>query len=445
MLRKLLLNYLKIAFFVFLVSVPFGTRIIFYQFILGFHEYEAGFLYLSDVFMVIFLALFLWNNGRFLFSEIKDKIPLLIFLGLALISVFFAVASGLAFYNFIRLILLAATALAIGKLIRDGLLNYKLILFFLGVSAAFQSIVGFFQFLRQSSLGLAFLGESFLGINIAGVANIVIDGAKVIRAYGTFPHPNVLAAFLLLGLFSFYYLFLKSGDRSKSYKKIFLAIGIFIILSGLILTFSRTAWVIALLLSLSGMIYLAFLKERHLAVKELFLIFVFSIFILTAVFRPYIFERAKIVSGDSALSYRVVYNQLGIKLIKDTPWGIGIGNQVFYSAKNGFYEFFGLNKVWEWQPIHNLYLLIASEIGVLGLAAFIIFILKLIFGIVRKELKDPLVLVVNYQLLFSLLLFGLFDHFLWTLQPGRLMFWLTAGLVMGFNRTVRDSDSAPIA
>ena len=34
-------------------------------------------------------------------------------------------------------------------------------------------------------------------------------------------------------------------------------------------------------------------------------------------------------------------------------------------------------------------------------------------------------------MLLSLLIFGMFDHFLWTIEPGRLMFWIVLGIVMG--------------
>ena len=34
-------------------------------------------------------------------------------------------------------------------------------------------------------------------------------------------------------------------------------------------------------------------------------------------------------------------------------------------------------------------------------------------------------------MMLALLFFGIADHFLWTLEPGRLMFWLVTGIIMG--------------
>ena len=48
----------RFFFYIFLVFVPFGTRVLVYQFTTGFHEYEAVFLYASDVFLSLFLATF---------------------------------------------------------------------------------------------------------------------------------------------------------------------------------------------------------------------------------------------------------------------------------------------------------------------------------------------------------------------------------------------------
>ena len=99
------------------------------------------------------------------------------------------------------------------------------------------------------------------------MAKIVVDGEKIIRAYGTFPHPNVLAGFLLMSLFiSFYFLFsikklsplvipAKAGIQYLNHFKQFLKqnwqFSLLITLISVqflafILTFSRTAWLAGL-------------------------------------------------------------------------------------------------------------------------------------------------------------------------------------------------------
>ena len=493
----------RFFFYLFLVSLPFGTRVLVYQFTTGFHEYEAVFLYASDVFLSLFLAAF-WifnptpskKRGSFapaakalsvlgailrpsklrlsdlsagrqvLFSGVwlKPKSLLIIFLVLAGLSIVWSWNEGLAIYNFGRLALLVLLALAVVKILKEGLIKLENIFAIIVGSAVLQSLIGFLQFLKQSSLGLGFLGESVLGPFIGGTAKIIVEGAPIMRAYGTFPHPNVLAAFLLLGLLSSYYLYLK-------YRHPMSIVGIFIILLGLVLTFSRTAWLIAILLSFlvlgSRFLVKSHRKQAMVLSAILFSIFCFLVFSLSS----FILSRAQIAADEPSVSYRLAYNQLGLDLIKANPLGIGIGNQVLYSVKNGhtnsapspdgfgntnaptritenFYEKFGMDQVWQWQPIHNIYLLIASEIGVFGLLAFLIFLITLLFGIWDLPPRYHTASLafgggfgISQVMLITLLGFGLADHFLWTLQPGRLMLWLVIGILMSISRAHSTMDS----
>lgn len=59
-----------------------------------------------------------------------------------------------------------------------------------------QSIIAIAQFVLGHSIGLFLLKESQISPNLSGVAKIAFNGQKFIRAYGLFPHPNVLGGFL---------------------------------------------------------------------------------------------------------------------------------------------------------------------------------------------------------------------------------------------------------
>jgi O-antigen ligase len=122
------------------------------------------------------------------------------------------------------------------------------------------------------------------------------------------------------------------------------------------------------------------------------------------------------------MDYRLLYANVGAKLIGNNPLGVGVGTQVYYSVTNDLYQNRGLTKLWQWEPIHNLYLLIGSEIGLFGLLSFLAFL-----GIVSWRLlrRVSLEAAVGVSLLVAILVLGLFDHFLWDLQPGRLLLWLT--------------------
>ena len=79
---------------------------------------------------------------------------------------------------------------------------------------------------------------------------------------------------------------------------------------------------------------------------------------------------------------------------------------------------------WLHQPVHNIYLLIAAETGLLGLMAFLFFLYLLI----KKKPR----LTIFCLLLVSFLIIGLFDHFFWTLQQGQMVFWLILGIIAAY-------------
>ena len=439
-------------------------------------------MYASDILMVLFLFFFSLNfiqtkpvfENQNLFSQRgKSSFPspslvlisskhharsgcgifsqtslVWIFMSFLFISIFFASHKILALYNFVRLILLILTALSVAELLKRGLVSLEKILMVLMASAVFQSIIAFLQFLNQKSLGLRYLGESVLGAQIPGIAKIVVAGSKIIRAYGTFPHPNILAAFLLLGLFSAYYFLLKADFRNFFGRnfliKILIALAIFVIILGLVLAFSRTAWILGLGLSLVYIGYVLIFGDssRRKAFISVTLIAIF--FLVIFIMNWLIFPRAEISLADQSVSQRISYNELGLYLLDKNPLGVGLGNQVIYSVKNGLYQIFGMNQVWQWQPIHNIYLLIGSEIGILGLIVFLVFMIGLLIDRFRFLIKNKnseignLLLIVGLMFV-SLLGFGLFDHFLWTLQPGRLMLWLVLGIILG----IKGKDICP--
>src|SRR3990167_5545840 len=137
---------------------------------------------------------------------------------------------------------------------------------------------------------------------------------------------------------------------------------------------------------------------------------------------PEAVSRVKISSGEEAVQLRIFYNKESVKSLN---WfGVGAGNFVNWlmvkdpNLPRNLY-----------QPVHNIYLLIYSETGILGISAFLMFLLFLIKDFVlRTRMKN----LYNYSFLLiflSVLFMGLFDHFLLTLQQGRFIFWLTVMLL----------------
>ncbi len=446
-------------------ALPFGTRKLLFQFTPGFHEYETAFVYGTDVLLVLFLIAVAYAakadkgngstsspNNTHVFPERSRRATLALFVLLAGVSVFFAPSSGLALYSFVRLALAVAFAAAVAYVLRAGIVRFNTICAAIAASAVFQSLIAFAQFVRQGSVGLWFLGEPALSAHAPGIAKFAVAGGKILRAYGTFPHPNVLGGFLVLGLLSLCYSWLQVSSviaRSEATKQsyiivrllrfarndIFYIIGAYVVLLGLILTFSRTAWLVAILVSIALLLYC--FMHNALRRRAFFLLFTLAASgcTLAVIFSPFILSRAQITATEPSVVERLEYNTLGFSLIRQHPFGVGIGSQVLYSVTNGLYQQLGMTQVWQWEPIHDIYLLMAAEVGVSGLLSFIFFIAAILISNYKFPISNyralSLDIVIARLMLLSLLAFGLVDHFLWTLEPGRLMLWLAIGLAWG--------------
>ncbi len=395
-------NTLRISFYALIFLLPLSFNF-------------GGVVYLTDVVLALFLLNF-FIDWRGIYWQ--KPASLIWFLGFAGIAIFFAVSPAIAAVGFVRLGLLAVFALAVAKLVRAGFFKEREVFGLVVGSAVSQAVLGAVQFFKQGSLGLARIGEAVLGADIPGVAKIIVDGEKIVRAYGLFPHPNVLAAFLLLGILAVYYLWFREKPS------VTLAVGFLTILFGLALTFSRTAWMIAILLTAAAVGYALVVKTYRRSALLLLPALVVGGLALAILLGPQIAARSQVAADEPAFVLRGAYNKVGWEIIKSRPLGVGIGNQVQFAIENGLYQKFGLTESWQFQPIHNIYLLIASEVGILGLAAFLIFLIKKVLPNLH-----PLALVIPL----SLLAFGLLDHFLWTYQPGRLMLWLIIGILMGLS------------
>lgn len=269
-----------------------------------------------------------------------------------------------------------------------------------------ESLIGFLQIIFQGSIGWYILGEPHLDILNQEVAKTIVGGGgRLLRAYGTFVHPNVLGAFLTISLLCAIYLILTPHPtKSSSTQKLSLFVGcgvLFFLILGLILTFSRAAWLVSFLTVLFSL-FLEWRKNRFSEkLKFLFITLLTSIIFLISIFYYVIFPKLYLSSDEPAITQRVDYIKAGFRALKERPFtGVGIGNQVSGSA----------------QPIHNLYLLIASETGLIGLALFCFFIISII-----RNSKFEIAKIV----LFAILFLGLFDHYFWTIPAGQLMLWIT--------------------
>ncbi len=444
----------KCLFYVFLFCIPFETRKILWYSDWRFNEWLSVSVYLTDILLaVLFIFWFLNsyqkntnpkfqppNKFEFLKSKLKTSDPwLVIFLTISLISIKNSTNITVSWYQWFKLVEFVVFYFYIS---RYALAKFDLYKTFLAIlsGGVFQALIAMTQLFKQSSLGLKYLGESVLNKELAGVASFYLqNGDKFIRAYGTTPHPNVLAGSLFLSIFAFYFVYLYSkihvehSPLSDNWDKFFI-LSYGVILFGFFATFSRVVifiWFITfcirgiIILSRKHYRIIFGTDESRQRIKAILIAGFVVILLFGSIYFKAIITRSTINPDDQAVELRGFYNKVALMTGGGINFlGVGAGNFV-----NWLMEKQPMLPNYAYQPVHNIYLLIYSETGLLGLTAFILFLYFLLKDFILKtKLSKSYQLSVLFFFI-SVLFIGFFDHFLMTLQQGRIVFWFSAGLL----------------
>jgi len=423
-LRTLLL------FFIF--ALPFGTKkfvsALLPRFFENAREFSSFFIYGTDVLALLIIGIALFYFGREFFRGGAGMKWLITFFALTLFSLLFTMNFRYGTYVLCELVIALLLALTVKGALSKEVAGFHSICVALGFSAFIQAVIAILQFYYQKSIGLWFLGEPVADVATKGVARVTIDGVSYLRSFGTLPHANILAAFLVLGFIALAYTYFTVAPGAKG-SRIASVLGMATILCGLVFTFSRSGWLIAGLSIFTVLAY-GFTKHefRRVALRFLGVVAV-SGALLAYFFGWAIAPRVGFVKGEASVDHRVFYNEIGITLIKSHPLDVGIGNQVITADANELYVEKGLPQIWLAQPVHNIYILIASELGILGI---IVFLVLLFYAFRAVRFKYPKLVFAGIMFA-SLLAFGLVDHFPWDLHAGRLMFWVMFGIMVGLS------------
>jgi len=390
--KKNNLIFSKIKFFipylfVFLLPTQLGRHFFFsFSYLNGLRvDYLAPTIYLIDI---VFILMIFFNLNLF-FSFLKEKKIIFFFLILSL-NLFFSQLKPITFYSILKVFQFLFVFYFFYKT--------KIDYFFVLISFLSITIIELFLALYQLNFGKSFdgifyfLGERHFNLSTPGIAKISFFGKEILRPYGTFSHPNSLAGFYLL-----FYTFILS---TKNFSQFFLLKNLCLFLSSFLIFFSFSKVAIFAFLMVNFFYFLKIKKDCLLC----FFAKVVSFFILSLIFF--------IPAGDrlSFLKRIELLNQ-SLKIIVKSPFfGVGLGAYVYSQSKFvSFYPLF-FN-----QPVHNIFLLLASEIGLpffLGLAFFL-------FNFFKKNYKKKS--NTFYYLIIAIFFTGFFDHYWLTLKQNFLV------------------------
>jgi len=369
-------------------------------------DYLAPTVYLTDI-LIFLLILFSFNRLKKI--EWRQKVPVLVLVGVyAFFNVYLAKSHLLAMLKWLTFIKLALFGIYLYLCNLRGL--KKLIISALSLSVAIFSLIGIGQFLIKSTIGgpLYYLGERHFSVNTPGMALTTLFGKEYLRAYSTFPHPNALAGYLAVAVL----IIVTLRGEKNFFKK---ASGwLLLLLASLcfILTFSTGAFVALAVVLIMRATWLLFAKQAKKLILLIYFISIGISFLLPVV-------NISPLSGTALfrknLRDRFYLAEISAKLFSQNPlYGKGMNNFIPVAAKS-----FSLNRTVFAQPVHNLFLLIMAEGGIIGL----VFLFYLFFLAINKG--KPLLLSLAFLFI---IITGIGDHYWLTLQQNQLLLVFLFGI-----------------
>ncbi|MDD3002874.1 MAG: O-antigen ligase family protein [Candidatus Shapirobacteria bacterium] len=360
--------------FLFLLLIPTQLGRHFWpewSYLLGIRiDYLSPTLYLLDLVWIILILNWIKPSalraspltGRL--SKVFNFRNLLI-LGFVGVNILMSVNPWVASYKWLRIFQLLITFFYFRKnkkVIKENLVKIVPCWIFL------ESLLEVAQIARNGSLNGFFywLGERSFSFNTIGIAQMSVLGRGLVRAYGTFSHPNSLAGFLLVSLLL--WIWLKSLSASPflpltkgRLKNVWWWVVFWFGFLGIMVSGSRTIWVLTL-----GLIFwflLKNIKNRIHIAGLVFLILGVIIFGLRLINMEY--QMSDFLGGwdSDGIGKRIQLNVAGLKMIKESSlFGVGLGNFLVRLP-----EFQNNNGIFWLQPVHNILILAWSEVGILGL------------------------------------------------------------------------------
>lgn len=383
-----------------LSSFVFGIRV----------DYLAPTIYLTDIlFFAIFLIWVLDKENGLLKTIKKHRFFLACFVLFAVINTTLSVSILPTVYKWIKIS--EFTLFAYYVYTRRGIFGRSKTLLSIFCSITFFSIIGIIQFLEGHTLGwpLNLLGERSFDISTPGIALQQLFGRDFLRAYSTFSHPNSLAGYLSLSVLML--LSFRFFDKQKNY----LIIGSLVLIC-IFLTFSLSSY----LAWFAVAVFFLLKNSEKLFRKSIILVLLLLVFF--ALLSPILSQLllTKLPSTPQNISERAGLSIIAGEVISK-KFLVGSGLNTFVLDTTLFRR--PGNYIWLLQPVHNIFLLVFSEGGILFLLATFLGIFKLFNHLVQKGSKIAILGVI------FILITGSLDHYWFTIQQNLFLLTLFIGLV----------------
>lgn len=254
--------------------------------------------------------------------------------------------------------------------------------------------------------------------------SVVFNAAQHLqRMYGLSPHPNVLGGHLAVGVI------LTGGliILHRRFKRTLFIAAWVIIWAALLLTFTRSAWLAVFGGGITALVLLLRSGQFRPALIKPFVLLsgtgLIVALIFTVWFWPFLINRIAMTTfyETQAITERLRSAGIALQIFAAHPWiGVGISQSIVAAR-----ELVGPPIDW----VHNVPLLIAAELGVGGILLIGLSVIALLAIAARRWRAHSLSLwqaLIGGGLM-ALVLVMQFDHYVWTMAQGGLLWAWLAG------------------
>lgn len=391
-------QWLQFLLVIFFLLLPWQVRYILVESI---HPLTVISLYSFDILLVLVIAVWIWywyhHNHSINWSWVLLSLSGVLVVWL---SGYWATDREVALSTYLRF----AGGVGLIGIMATVPLRLRWIGYCLLINGLIQTGFAWTQSLWQMVVAQKWIGVAAQLPETAGTSVLITTTGRWLRAYGTLPHPNITGGVLVLALLATAMLW---STTQRRWEKYCILVSALLITSGLLLTFSRSAILVWLLLALAGIWLLQ--ESRTILITS-----VITLAALAVPFYPLWSARLDLTTYTEHYSLTERSNQFHQAMglwKRHWPMGIGIGQ---YTLQFGDQA--------DTEPIHMVPWLIAIEIGIVATALWYWLVIQTLWQThwrVAANRQTALCLI-------AILILGLFDHYFWTTPS---MFWLWCGLL----------------
>lgn len=365
-------------------------------------DYLSPALYFTDVVLLVFTIVFFINkkNRQKFYSSHALWILLVIFF-FSFFNTTLSTHPLIAVFRWLKFLQIALLFLIIRSRKKSLLPLFHAPL---SLSLVFLLVLSVCQIVNGGSLGGVFywFGERSFTTQTTGIALASLNGSQLLRPYATLPHPNALSGYALVA-----FLFLATIVKKRSP---LVYLGIISSLFIIVLTFSQNSWLA--LITLLGI----FLLSRKFRLS-IILKFVFATLVILSLLLPLL--AFKLLLSDFAFPQNIE-QRLYLAVLAKEPFirfplfGAGLGTFVYFIPEGArkLNEYGLYFSGWWLQPVHNMFLLILTECGLLGFLGTTYFSWRSIVNALKST---------YWVLILAIVLTGFWDHYWITLQQTLLL------------------------